>query len=146
MGSVQRIPHQMCLRTRTFFSCALASRPTRFLGSDGEFVPSKKADLYPCSIHIHPFMSSRSTLQLARILSMILLTKFSCAVHATETGLAAEAPPSHRLSAQRLQQGERLCSRTNINFQGIFTCAVSTILVSMMQLLLLSPRSTMRRS
>ena len=92
MGSVDRTPHKKCLRTRTCFSCALASRPKRSLGSDGEFVPSKKADLHPCSMnHFHPFRSSRSILQLARILSVILLAKFSCAVHVKGTGLAAEA-------------------------------------------------------
>ena len=45
-------------------------------------------------IHFHPFLSSQSILQLARILSLILLAKFSCAVHVKGTGLAAEAPPA----------------------------------------------------
>ena len=53
----------------------------------------QKADLDPCSmIHFHPFLSSQSILQLARILSLILLAKFSCAVHVKGTGLAAEEP------------------------------------------------------
>ena len=44
--------------------------------------------------HFHPFRSSRSILQLARILSLILLAKFSCAVHVKGAGLAAVAPPT----------------------------------------------------
>ena len=43
-------------------------------------------------IHFHPFLSSQSILQLARILSLILLAKFSCAVYVKLTGLVAEAP------------------------------------------------------
>ena len=53
----------------------------------------------------------------------------------------------YRLCAQRHHQGERLCGRTDINFQGGSACVVlSTILGRVMQFLLFSPRSTMRRS
>ena len=53
----------------------------------------------------------------------------------------------YRLWAQRLHQGERPCGRTDMNFQRSSACAVlSTILARVMQLLLFSPRSTMRRS
>ena len=96
-------------------------------------------------IHFHPFLSSQSILQLARILSLILLAKFSCAAHATGTGLAAEAPPARGHEPNDFTK-RTTCGRTDINVQGSSACAASTTLVRVMQLLLFSPRSTMRRS
>ena len=97
-------------------------------------------------IHFHPFLSSQSILQLARILSLILLAKFSCAVHVKGTGLAAEEPSATGYEPNDFTKETTLRSHRHEFSRELCLCCVVDNSCEVMQLLLFSPRSTMRRS